>query len=129
MRKLVLTILISASLISILIAQDASTIVRLNQIGFYPGASKVAVIADVNASDFVIKSLPSGAVVFKSKVSDPHKSEFSSKTTRIADFSSVTKPGTYELSLPGTGNSYTFEIKAKIFNSLTRALIKGFYYQ
>ena len=129
MRKLVLTILLCASVISLLKAQDATGLIRLNQIGFYPGAPKVAVIADVNASDFIIKSVPSGEVVFKSKVSQPHKSEFTSKTTSIADFSSVTKPGTYELSLPGTGNSYTFEIKPKIFNNLTRALIKGFYFQ
>src|SRR5664280_86901 len=104
-------------------AQDATGLIRLNQIGFYPGAPKVAIIADVNASDFIIKSVPSGEVVFKSKVSQPHKSEFTSKTTSIADFSSVNKPGTYELSLPGTGNSYTFEIKPKIFNNLTSCLL------
>jgi endoglucanase len=129
MRKFILTILLGSTVFSLLSAQDASTIVRLNQIGFYPDAPKVAVISDPNAVDFSIKSLPSGEVVFKSKLSAPHKSVFSSKVTRIADFSSVRKPGTYELNLPGSGDSYTFEIKPEVFNNLTRALIKGFYFQ
>jgi endoglucanase len=129
MKKLILTTLLCGSTISILFAQNTTTVVRLNQIGFYPVSPKVAVITAENVSDFVIKSLPSGVEVFKSKVSSPHKSEFSSKTTKIADFSSVTKPGTYELSLLGIGNSCTFEIRPKVFNNLTRALIKGFYFQ
>jgi endoglucanase len=71
----------------------------------------------------------SGEVVFKSKLSDPRKSDFSPKFTRLADFSSVTKPGIYELSLPGQGDSYTFEIKPHVFNKLTKALIKSYYFQ
>lgn len=129
MKKLILATLIYCLTISILFSQDATSIIRLNQIGFYPEAPKVAVITDAKATDFVIKSIPSGSVIFKSKLSAPHKSEFSSKMTRIADFSTVTKPGTYVVDLPGIGDSYTFEIKPKVFHDLTGALIKGFYYQ
>lgn len=129
MRKLILAILISGWAICMLPAQDATSTVRLNQLGFYPGAPKVAVITDANATSFVIKSLPSGAVVYKSQLSAPHKSQFSTKMTKIADFSTIKKPGTYELNLPGTGDSYTFEIKPKVFNNLTKGLIKAFYYQ
>ena len=129
MRKLILTFLLCNSVISLLLAQDATSVIRLNQIGFYPHAPKAAVITDVNANDFVIKSVPQGKEVFKSKVSAPQKSNFSSKITKIADFSAFTNPGIYELTLPGTGNSFTFEIKPKVFNNLTRALIKGFYFQ
>jgi endoglucanase len=35
----------------------------------------------------------------------------------------------YQLNLPGEGNSCTFEIKSKVFCNLTKALIKGFYFQ
>jgi endoglucanase len=129
MKKVVLFILIFASITQLLIAQDATSKIRLNQIGFYPVAPKIAVIVDDKNSEFVVKSVKSGEVVFKSKLSDPHKSEFSPKVTRIADFSSVTKPGTYEISLPGQGDSYTFEIKSEVFSNLTKALIKAFYFQ
>ena len=128
MKKLILLILICNACLTVLTAQEASSKIRLNQIGFYPDASKIAVITDDNAGDFVIKTL-SGEVIFKSKLSAPHKSEFSPKVTRIADFSGVTKPGKYVLNLPGIGDSYTFEIKNEAFNGLTKALIKGFYFQ
>jgi endoglucanase len=129
MRKLILIILICSSFAPFLKAQDAAAKIRLNQLGFYPDAPKLAVITDDNSTDFLIKSVTSGEVVFKSKLSAPHKSGFSPKVTRIADFSSVTKPGMYELNLPGEGDSYIFEIKPKVFCNLTKALIKGFYFQ
>ncbi len=129
MRKLIFILLICLSTPSIMTAQEAADRIRLNQIGFYPDAPKIAVITDYNNSEFLIKSATSGEIVFKSKLSAPHKSEFSPKVTRIADFSVVTKPGIYKLNLPGQGDSYTFEIKPKIFCNLTKALIKGFYFQ
>jgi endoglucanase len=129
MKKIFLLILICTSLFPILSAQDAASKIRINQIGFYPDARKVAVITDDKASDFLIKSVSSKKFVFKSKLSAPHKSAFSPQTTRIADFSSFKEPGIYELNLPGEGNSYSFEIKPKVFSNLTKALIKGFYFQ
>ena len=110
-------------------AQDAESYIRLNQIGFYPDAHKIAVITENISGDFVVKSVTSGAIVFKSTLSAPRKSVISGKFTRIADFSPVTGTGLYELELPGTGDSYTFEIKPKVFTNLARALIKGFYFQ
>ncbi len=66
---------------------------------------------------------------FAGKLSEPRKSEFSDKTTCIADFSSLTKEGTYVLEIPGIGKSYPFEIKANVLDEVSRASIKGFYYQ
>ncbi len=129
MRKLILLFLICTSISTVLTAQEIASKIRLNQIGFYPDAAKIAVIADYKDSDFQIKSISSGEIVFKSRLSDPHKSDFSQEVTRIADFSKITKPGNYELVLPGQGDSYTFEIKPKVFTDLTKGLIKGFYYQ
>jgi endoglucanase len=129
MRKIILLILICTSLFPFLSAQDAAYKIRINQIGFYPDAPKVAVITDDKASDFIIKSVSSGEIVLKSNLSAPHKSVFSPQLTRIADFSSVSKPGKYSLSLPGQGDSCSFEIKTGVFNKLTKALIKGFYFQ
>jgi endoglucanase len=129
MKKLIIVLLLIAAATSFLSAQDAASKIRLNQIGFYPDAHKVAVVTDDINGDFLIKSVTSGEVVFKSKLSAPHKSAYSPKVTRIADFSGVTTPGVYKLNLPGLGDSYTFEIKPRVFNSLTKGLIKGFYFQ
>jgi endoglucanase len=129
MRKLFYILLICASVPSVMKAQDAAARIHLNQIGFYPEAPKVAVITDNSEGEFLVRSVTSGEIVLKSKLSSPHKSQFSNEVTRIADFSTVTKPGVYKLNLPGKGDSYTFEIKPKVFCNLTKALIKGFYFQ
>ena len=129
MRKFVLLISLFICFAPFLTGQNAETKIRLNQIGFYPGAPKVAIITDDKANEFIIKSATTGDVVYKSKLSNPHKSVFSDKMTRVADFSSVSKPGQYKLSVPGIGDSYTFEIKPHIFSELTKALVKGFYFQ
>jgi endoglucanase len=129
MRKFILSILFWVSVISVIIAQDATTTVRLNQLGFYPSEPKIAIITDKGALDFTIKSVGTGQVVFKAKLSDIHKSAFSEESARKADFSSITKTGKYVLTLPGKGDSYAFEIKPHVFTDLTKALIKGFYFQ
>lgn len=129
MKKFLLIVLLAVSMPLVLNAQKSESEIRLNQIGFYPDAPKVAIITDVEATEFSIKAVNSGEIVFKSKLSSPRKSVFSGKFTRIADFSAVTKPGTYILNLPGIGDSYPFEIKQSVFTDLTKGLIKSYYFQ
>jgi endoglucanase len=129
MKKFFLIFLLASSIPLLLKAQKGASLIRLNQIGFYPDAPKVAVITDLNAVEFNIRSAKTGEMVFKSKLSSPLKSAFSDKTTRIANFTAFSKPGTYILNLPGKGDSYSFEIRPSIFTDLTKALIKGFYFQ
>jgi len=129
MRKYLITIIVCVFLPSFLVAQNGASKIRLNQLGFYPESQKIAVISDVSESEFSVVSIPAGEVVFQSKLTGPNKSAFSPILTRIADFSVVTKPGSYKISVPGLGDSYQFEIKPKVFCGLTKALIKGFYFQ
>jgi endoglucanase len=129
MRKFILVILFCATVFPLISAQDATSVVRLNQIGYYPGSQKIAIITDNTGTEFFIKSVTSGDTVFKSELSKPLTSQVSSHFTNIADFSAVNKPGTYVLGLPGHGDFYSFEIKPQIFTQLTSALIKGFYFQ
>jgi len=129
MKKLILFSLICIVWSSVLSAQDAASKIRLNQIGFYPDGPKIAVVADDKDGVFSVKEAGTDKVVFTSKLSGPHKSAVSPNVTRIADFSTVTKPGTYKLNIEGVGDSYTFEIKPKVFCGVTKALIKGYYFQ
>lgn len=110
-------------------AQEKPTLIRFNQIGFYPNSPKIAVIESSTATDFIIKDSKSGEVILRSKLSSERKTVFSDKVTRIADFSKMTKPGSYIISVPGAADSYTFDIKPDVFKELTKALIKGFYFQ
>jgi endoglucanase len=129
MKKSLLIVLLFVSIPLLLKAQESASVIRLNQIGYYPDGPKVAVINDARATDFTIKSAKSGETVFKSKLSLPRKSVFSDKSARIADFSAVSKPGSYVLNLPGLGDSYTFDIGPAVFTDLTKAFIRAFYFQ
>jgi endoglucanase len=129
MRKLISIALISLLAFSVIDAQDASGRIRLNQLGFYPDARKIAIVENSGEAGFVVKSVPSGEVVLKSNLGSPVQSRFSSKTTRMIDFSKVTKPGTYKITVDGLGDSYTFSIQPNVMNGLSKALIKGFYFQ
>jgi endoglucanase len=129
MKKAIVILIVFASLSPFIKGQDVSSKIRLNQIGFYPESAKIAILTNDLGDDFVIKSVKTGEVVYKSKLSAPHKSVFSPKLTRTADFTKVSAPGKYVLTIPGKGDSYPFEIKSGVFNGLTKALIKGFYFQ
>jgi endoglucanase len=129
MHKIIILFFLCATSPYLLIGQDAALKIRLNQVGFYPESQKIAVIT-VNAdADFKVVSMPSEEVVFSSKLTGPYKSVFSPNLTRIADFSTFTKPGIYKVTVSGIGDSYQFEIKPNVFCGLTKALIKGFYFQ
>jgi len=129
MNKSILCLLVIFFLNPVLNAGDAGDKVRLNQIGFYPTAQKIAVITSDAEGIFYVENAKSGRRVFSGKLSDPVKSQFSDKMTRIADFSALRKPGTYTLYVPPAGNSYTFIVRKNIFRELTRGLIKNYYFQ
>lgn len=103
--------------------------IRLNQVGFYPKAPKVAVWVGDTQTDFEILAQNKKDVVFKGKLSGQRTNAISQKTTQIADFSSFQKPGKYYISIADKGISYPFEIKNDIHREVAKASLKGFYYQ
>lgn len=106
-----------------------STNIRINQIGFYPDQQKLAVIKDPKVMDFKIATLPSYQIVHTGKLSPAQKWEYSEENVSIADFSSFTKEGNYIILIDSLGRSFPFSIKHKIHHSLSKAAIKGYYYQ
>lgn len=110
--------------------QTANTGIQLTQTGFYPSAPKIAVItAKTDATNFYILKTATKDTVFKGLMGSEKQSQFSSIKTKIADFSSLQKVGTYLVYVPGVGSSYTFDIKADVNRAAAISVIKGFYYQ
>ena len=110
-------------------AQDLSERIRLNQIGYYPHAKKIAIVETDGISDFYIQAVGDNSKILSGKLSEPRKSEFSEKKLCVADFTSFTKSGNYILVVEGVGKSYPFEIKDNVHNSVSKGSILGFYYQ
>lgn len=112
-----------------LTAQNLSTDIRLNQVGFYPNSSKIAVLAKDITGKFMITSPDLSQTFFTGELSGPHKSGYSPSVTRIADFSGFNKPGTYVVYVPEVGFSYQFEIKPEVNKQLGIAALKSYYFQ
>jgi endoglucanase len=110
--------------------QQLSENIRLNQIGFYPDAPKIAVIVDLKSEEEYYLTRPEEEEpLFSGKLGESKKVIFSNRATRIADFSDFQTPGSYILVIPGFGYSYPFEIRDSVHREIAKAATKGFYFQ
>ena len=109
---------------------DAGELIRINQIGYYPDAPKLAAVkGELYATEFFLIDAYFKDTVFSGKLSTERESQFSGTITHIADFSAVKDTGSFVLLVPGLGKSFPFEIKEKVFYGLAQGVIKGFYFQ
>src|SRR4051812_9114804 len=117
--------LYSCSLIN---AQDDP--IRLNQVGYYPNSTKLAIITGkVQSPSFCIVTSDGRDTVYDGSLSLEKKSAFSSTITRIADFTDFQQTGSFVLRIDGLTQSYPFEIKNEVYHELGKAVLKGFYFQ
>ncbi|MET3979788.1 endoglucanase [Mucilaginibacter sp. UYP25] len=110
------------------IASAQTVNIRLNQIGFYPDAPKMAVVTNGKPGKFYIQN-SKGKTVFNGNLKQSVQPAFSGKYTYVANFGLFNQLGRYTLNIPGVGSSYTFEIKPVIYKNVADAAIKAFYYQ
>src|SRR6202000_1457179 len=107
---------------------DSGTIkIRLNQIGFYPGAPKLAVIITSKGGSFSLQN-ENNKKVYRGVLKRSVQADLSGKYTWIADFSACDHPGKYTLTVPGVGVSYPFIISRSVHQKVADAAIKAFYY-
>ncbi|MBS7566644.1 glycoside hydrolase family 9 protein [Mucilaginibacter sp. Bleaf8] len=102
--------------------------IRLNQMGFYPHASKVAIVLTNKAQQFTIETADHKKV-FTGQLRPSAKPDLSGKAVYVANFTALQQPGKYVLQVPGIGYSYTFEVRNCIHQPVATASIKAFYYQ
>lgn len=105
--------------------------IRINQVGFFQKGPKQAIIEGVErrAVPFYVVRLNQFAdTVFKGQGQPAGKDAYSGAENQLADFSALTQPGDYFLSVPNAGASYPFKIMADPFQYLTMAAIKAYYY-
>ncbi|WP_373494020.1 glycoside hydrolase family 9 protein, partial [Aquiflexum sp.] len=104
--------------------------IRVNQIGYYPNGSKVAIVADQTESDvFFVLDTKNQQKVFEGILQESITSPVSQKSTRRADFSTFSTSGNFCVYVSGLGCSPPFEIKEKVFGELAVAALKSFFFQ
>ena len=110
-------------------AQQPDEHIRLNQPGFYPSAPKIAVVVnDRSDNNFYVINKNNHDTAYKGKLSALHRSNNSSLSTRIADFSNLNKPGDY-IVVAGGKESYPFSIQKNVLHDVAVASLKSYYYQ
>lgn len=109
--------------------QQLSEDIRINQIGFYPEAPKIAVVEAAKDTAFYITSPSLRDTLYTGELSRAYTSGISSKTTRIADFSDFKLTGTFVLYIPAIGYSHPFDIQPEVHHDVAKAALKGFYFQ
>ena len=126
--KLFLSIFITSIILSPNIYSQNLNI-RINQVGYYKGAPKIAVWVGDKQESFFLVSENKKDTVFRGKLSAQRINSISQKTTQIADFSAFTKLGTYMIGIPNNGLSFPFKIQVSAFRKVAMGALKGFYYQ
>jgi endoglucanase len=113
-----------------LLAQVGKERIQLNQLGFYPTAPKVAIITgSTAANNFYVINADGRDTVFSGLLPSERRSQFSSTLTKTADFSKFQRKGNYTLFVPGIGNSHIFSIDENVYDDVSRAVLKAFYFQ
>jgi len=108
----------------------ASSQIRINQIGYYPNASKKAVLVDsLNGKTFYVVDTLSKKRVFEGELSEVKQWKLSNENVRIADFSSFKEHGGYALWIPNVGFSHPFQIGKNVLDTVLKGSVKGLYYQ
>ncbi|PWJ55541.1 endoglucanase [Dyadobacter jejuensis] len=108
---------------------QSSTSIRLNQVGFYPHAPKVAVVVNPTGTEFVVKDARTKKVALKGELGKELENQFSGKKSRVADFSGLKKQGEFYIEIVGGAKSANFKINKRVHQEVAAAALKGFYYQ
>jgi len=104
--------------------------IRLNQIGYLPDQSKIAIVlSEESLGQFFVWDVEQKKVVYEGEAVRQDSKTFSGKTAWKVDFSTYSEEGTYELGLSGFGKSYPFTIEKDVFSELSKASLKAFYFQ
>ena len=103
--------------------------IRLNQVGFYPDAPKIACVVVETGATFYVLTADLRDTAFTGLLGPRRVTALSTDTTRAADFSALRTPGQYVVVVPGLGVSYPFAIRPRVHEELVRAALKAFYFQ
>lgn len=107
---------------------DNEALIKLNQIGFLPSSVKYAAIPDTDADEFSITNQADDSVVITGNLGEFNSWSVSQTNVAIADFSALTTPGDYVLSVDGIENDVNFKIDSNAFIEIHNAVLKAYYF-
>jgi endoglucanase len=113
-------------------AQTADSVgtsgIRINQLGFLPEASKLALVESATARKFTVVRADNGKIVLTGDLQPAATWEPAQRKAAIADLSAVKTSGTYRVTVEGLPPSDPFPVNANAYSKLGDAALKGFYF-
>lgn len=104
--------------------------INLNQIGYRPEDTKIAVFRDWQKDDsFEVVSKASNEVVYSGKIVEGNTAGSTGEKVGYADFSELKEEGTYFVRSKNCGESYSFEIAKNVYDSIYTDVVKMLYLQ
>lgn len=117
-----------------LIAVNVNAQIQLNQVGYFPEASKLALVPVSKNSKkikkFEIVAVESGEVVFRSSLGKAGEwtSVAEGVVVKPADFSEFKQAGHYFIRVKGVADSPRFHIADDVYRTIQDAAIKSYYF-
>ena len=102
--------------------------VRINQLGFAPHASKLAVVERADAAGFRVVREDDGEVVLHGTTGPSAEWAPAGRIVTVADFSELRAPGRYRIEVDGLPPSDPFPIRDEAYAGLADAALKAFYF-
>lgn len=109
-------------------AEDGSVQIKVDQVGYLPGAAKVAAVT-APAKTFEVKRATDNVTVFKGTLGPASLDADTGDSVQIADFTKLREAGTYYLDVPEVGRSWTFSIRRDVFLHTYYLAMRAFYGQ
>ena len=104
-------------------------VIRLNQVGFSPNATKIAIVLTSATAEFKVVTLPGKTEAFKGMLTESASVALNGKKTCIANFSALHTEGKYAPVIAGIGSSCPFSVIPAVYKDVAAASIKAYYYQ
>lgn len=109
-------------------AAAIQALIKINQLGFKPNAQKIAVVPAVAATSFRIIDKADNSTALTGTLGAAATWAPSQESVKLADFSTITKTGTYELQVDGVEKATEFTVSNSAYDALNAGAIKAFYF-
>jgi len=120
--------LLSVVLNVVMVASLIAGPVHVNQVGYYPYAKKIASIPDSSTAFFSIIDAGTQEVVFNGNLVPAGFDKTAEEYVSIADFTSLSEEGNYQLILDGKELSFQFSISSFCYREALNTVLKSYYY-
>jgi endoglucanase len=102
--------------------------IKINQLGFNSGSTKLAIVPETSSAVFEVISIASGQAAYSGELTVARYDGASGDRVSVADFTELSLPGKYFIKA-GAETSHIFDIKESgVYTALSKSTVRAFYY-